>query len=146
MNCPLILFNICFWNGLEKDLKEHVKAAHKHHFVEGVTLHSRLPGCFAFVSNFGELFMYNQQIKGGRYYAAVQMIGTSSEASKYKCEFTLRAADGIEQINKTFLVQGYSEDWEKMFNSEECLKLDEDTVKQFLEDIFLNLTVKLSRV
>jgi hypothetical protein len=36
---------------------------------------------------FGELFVHRQQKRDGRYYGAVQMIGTSSEASKYKCEF-----------------------------------------------------------
>jgi len=52
-----------------------------------------------------ELFSYYLKKRDGRYYVAVQLIGTSSEASKYKCEFTLRAANGIEQISKTFLVQ-----------------------------------------
>jgi hypothetical protein len=34
-----------------------------------------------------------------------RLIGTSSEASKYTCEFTLRAANGIERISKTFFVR-----------------------------------------
>jgi hypothetical protein len=81
------------------------------------------------VSYFGELFTYYQKLKDGRNYAAVQMIGTSSEASKYKCEFTLRAANGIEQISKTLFVRGYSEEWETIFNSGICLCRDEKNSK-----------------
>jgi len=79
-------------------------------------------------------------------YKTVQLIGTSSQASKYKCEFTLRAANGIEQISNTFLVHGYSEDFETIFNSGICLNLDEETVKNFVVDKKLNMTVALSTV
>jgi hypothetical protein len=60
----------------------------------------------------GQLFVHYKRVRDDRFYCAVQLIGTSSEASKYKCEFTLRAANYIEQISKTLLVRGYSEDFE----------------------------------
>jgi hypothetical protein len=100
----------------------------------------------AIVSCFGDLFTYYQEKRDGRLYAAVQLIGTSSEASKYKCEFTLRAANGIEHISKTFLVSGYSEDLETIFNSGRCLNLDEETVKIFDEENRFKLNMKLSTV
>jgi hypothetical protein len=68
------------------------------------------------------------------------------EASKYKCEFALRAANGIEQISKTFLVHGYSEDWETIFNSGKYLSLEEVTTRNFFVQNELNLNMKLSRV
>jgi hypothetical protein len=105
-----------------------------------------LSGFVVIVSYFGELFTYYQNKKFSGNYAAAQLIGTSSEASKYRCEFTLRAANGIEQISKTFLVQGYSEDWETIFNSGKCLNLDEETIKLFVEENKLNLSGKLSTV
>jgi hypothetical protein len=95
---------------------------------------------------FGEIFVHHQRKRDGRYYCAVQLIGTSSEASKYKCEFTLRAANGVEQISNTFLVQGYSEEWETIFNSGKCFHVDEATVRNFLVGNKLNLTVTLSTV
>ena len=98
------------------------------------------------VSCFGELFTYHKEKKDGRYYCAVQLIGTSSEASKYKCEFTLRAANGIEQISNTFLVHGYSGEWETIFNSGKCLNLEEVTARNFFVKNELNLAMKLSRV
>jgi len=137
----------CSWIGLKNDLKEHVKSAHPNAFVEdSVLLDSELVGCWAFFSYFDELFAYYKRKLDDRIYAEVQLIGTSSEASKYKCEFTLRAANGIEQISNTFLVQGYSQDWERIFNSGKCLKIDEDTAKLFVEENEIKLTVTLHRV
>ena len=147
IKCPLLILWKCSWNGLKNSLKEHVEEAHSEFNNNTPTISSPiLNSAGAFLSCFGELFAYYKQKKDGRYYCAVQLIGTSSEASKFKCEFTLSAANGIEQISKTFLVQGYSVDWETIFNTGKCLKLDEDTAKHFIEENKLKLTVKLSRV
>jgi hypothetical protein len=114
-NCPWV----CTWKGFKSDLKEHAKEAHKAYFFAVPSVRSSLfkDKIVNLLSYFGELFVHYKQIVGGRYCCAVQLIGTSSEAAKYKCEFTLRAANGIEQISKTFFVHGYSEDWETSFNS-----------------------------
>jgi E3 ubiquitin-protein ligase SIAH1 len=148
IKCPFHLIKTCSWNGLKNDLKEHAKSTHPKYFWEGSTFTFPLLSAqsFATVSLFGELFTYFLQKRNGRCYAAVQLIGTSSEASKYKCVFTLRAANGIEQISKTFLVQGYSENFETIFNSGKCLNLDEETFKSFDEGNNLKLTITLSKV
>jgi len=128
-------------------LKEHAKAAHPNYLVEVSTFtFPNLLESGAIVSCFGELFTYYQKQKDDRYYAAVQLIGTSSEASKYKYKCTLRAANDIEKKSKTLFVRGYSEDFETIFNSRKCLCLDEKTVKHFLEENNLEYTVTLSRV
>ena len=148
IKCPFHVNWNCSWKGFKSDLKEHAKTEHTGCFFEEPTLHSSLfwDRILTVLSCFGELFVHYKRIQDGRLYCAVQLIGTSSEASKYKCEFTLRATNGIEQISKTFLVQGYSEDWETSFNSGKCLRLDEATVRNFLVGNKLNLTVKLSTV
>jgi hypothetical protein len=133
---------------MKSDMKNHLERAHRGSVMKTSTLSSvlfqdmdvRVLFCF------GKLFVHHQRKRDGRYYATVQLIGTSSEASKYKCEFTLRAANGIEQISNTFLVQGYSEDWETSFNSGKCLYLDEVTVTHFLVNKKLRLTITLSTV
>jgi hypothetical protein len=135
IKCPRQVFATCSWNGLKNDLKEHAKAAHPTYFVESSTFtFPKLSGSMAIVSCFGELFTYYHKTKHGRCYAAVQLIGTSSEASKFKCEFTLLATDGVQQISNTFFVQGYSENFETIFNYGKCLSLDEKTVEHFLEE------------
>jgi hypothetical protein len=145
INCPF--HSKCSWNGLKSDFKEHVGAAHPKSFIQKQNLHDPfLTGTLAVLSCFGELFTYRKQKKDGRLYCAVQLIGTSSEASKYKCAFTLRAANGIEQISNTFSVQGYSEDFEIIFKSGKCLNLDEATINLFVVDEKLNLIVTLSTV
>jgi len=147
IKCPTPFIRSCSWIGLKNDVMEHVKSAHPKALIEKPRLtKSHLSDCWAMFFYFGELFTYYQRKRNGRYYGAVQLIGTSSEASKYKCEYTLRAAHGIEQISKTFLVNGYSEEWETIFNSGKCLKLDEDIINHFVEENKLNLTITLSTV
>ena len=146
IKCPYHLIKACSWNGLKSDFKKHIGEAHSNSIVMETFRSPNLLEAVAFISFFGEVFAYYKQKKDGRYNCAVQLIGTSSEASKYKCEFTLRAANGIEQISKTFLVQGYSEDFETIFNSKKCLTLDEETINLFVADDKLNLIVTLSRV
>jgi E3 ubiquitin-protein ligase SIAH1 len=147
IKCPLHSIKNCSWKGLKNDVKEHAKAGHPKYFLEKSTFPDpHLSKSCGIVSHFGEIFTYYKHIRNGRYYAAVQLIGTSSEASKYKCEFTLRAANGIEQISNTFLVHGYSEDFKIIFNSGNCLNVDEGTVKTFAAKKKLDLTVTLYKV
>ena len=147
IKCPFHLLKVCSWNGFKNDLKEHAKRAHPGNFFEVSTFTSpNLSAAMGIGSCFGKLFAYYKQTQDGRLYCAVQLIGTNSEASKYKCEFTLRAANGIEQINKTFFVQGYSEDFETIFSSGKYLNIAEGIIKDFVKENKLNLTVTLSRV
>jgi hypothetical protein len=126
IKCPLHSFKKCSWKGLKNDVMEHAKAAHPKYCLEGTAFSfTDLSSDVAIVSCFGELFTCYQKIKDGRLYGAVQLIGTNSEASKYKCESTLLAANGVEKISKTLFVRGYSEDWETVFNSAICFCLDE---------------------
>ena len=135
INCPFTLNTNCSWNGVKNDLIEHAKSEHQANFFES-TSSFRSSNFTAKIVNiisfFGELFVQYKRPRDGRLYSAFKLIGTNSEASKYKCEFTLRAANGIEQISKTFLVRGYSEDWETIFNSGKCFCLDEAVVSHFL--------------
>jgi len=148
IKCPFQVNWNCSWNGFKSDLKEHAKAAHSECFFEESTLRSSLfsDRILTVLSCFGELFVHYKRICNGTLYCAVQLIGTNSEASKYKCEFTLRAANGVEQISNTFFVRSYTEDFEVSFNSGKCLRLDEATVRNFLVQNNLRLTVKLSKV
>ena len=146
LNCPFQINIHCSSKCRKSDMKNHLEKAHIRSLEKTSTLRSDL---FQHMSVrvlfcFGELFVHHQRKRYGRFYWAVQLIGTNSEASKYKCEFTLRAANGFEQISNTFSVQGYSEDWETNFNSGKCFYLDEVTVKHFLIHNKLNLTITLS--
>ena len=147
LKCPLHLLKKCSWNGLKNDLKEHVKAAHNECFYIVSTFRSDLyEDRICLITQFRELFGQYKRIQDGRFYSAVQLIGTSSQASKYKCKFTLRAENGIEHIINTFLVQGYSEDLETIFNSGKCLCLDEAVVRNFMVRKWVKLHIELSKV
>ena len=147
IKCPFKLNNNCSWNGFKSNLKKHAKAAHVGYFFESSSRSSVFEDrIMTFFSCFSKLFVQYKRIRDGRFYCAVQLIGTSKEASKYKCEFTLRAANGIEQISNTFLVHGYSEDFEAIFNSGKCFCVDEAVVRHYVVKKELKLTVTISPV
>jgi len=147
LKCPFKLNKNCSWIGFKNDLKEHANDTHKANFHESSFRSvSFVDKIINIISYFGELFVQYKRIRDGRLYSAVQLIGTSGKASKYKCQFTLRAANGIEQISKMLFVQGYSEDWETIFNSGKCFCLDEAVVRHFLVQNNLDLTITLYRV
>ena len=145
IKCPFHFYETCSWNSPKNDQKENGKAAHPGYFKEESSFHCHyLSEDLTVLSCFGELFIFYLQKRDGRYYGAVQLIATSSEASKYKCEFSLRAANGIEQISKTFLVHGYSEDFETIFNSRKRLNLVEATIYLFVGEHKIKLSGTLS--
>jgi hypothetical protein len=147
IKCPFQIIGKCSWKGIKSDLKVHAKAAHAKDFFENSVARSpKIAVDLGILSCFDHLFTYYQQIRDGRLYGAFQLIGTKSEASRYKSEFKLLAANGIEQISNTFLVRGSTEEFETIFNSGRCLSLDVSTAKTFLVGNKLNLTVQLSRV
>jgi len=146
IKCPFHVYWRCPWIDHKSNLKKHGQAAHTESFFECSKIRFIKLEAFVILSCYGELFTYNQLFRDGEFYGAVQLIGTSSEASKYKCEFTLRAANGIEQISKTFLVRSFTEDWKTSFSSGKCLRLAEVTVRKFCVKNNLNLTLKVFRV
>ena len=146
IKCPFHIYWRCPSIGYKRSLKEHVKAAHPESFFESSKIRFVKLEAFVILSCYGELFTYNQLFRDGEFYGAVQLMNTGSEASKYICEFKLRAANGIEQISKTFLVRSYTEDWKTSFSSGKCLRLAEVTVRKFCVKNNLNLTVKLFTV
>ena len=147
IKCVFSLTNKCSWNGFKTDFKEHAKAAHPQSFIQHQTINdSLLTPSAGILFCFGELFTFFKQKKDGRYNSAVQLIGTNKEASKYKCQYILRTANGIEEISKTFLVQGYSGDFGTIFNSRKCLNLDEETINLFVVDGNLKFTATLFKV
>jgi hypothetical protein len=180
INCPFKTCDNCTWKGFKSEMKEHAKAAHKNCFYECSTfISSRYKDGILLLFFFDELFVYHQRIRDGRLCCAVQLIGTSSEASKYmigtsseaskymigtsseaskyvigtsseaskyKSEFTLRAENGVEKISKTLFVRSFTEDWETIFDSGDCLRLDEVTVRKFVVGNMLNLSVTLYTV
>jgi len=148
IKCPFVLNMNCTWKGFKSDLKEHAKEAHGECFAEESSVFSVLYGdrIVNILSCFGELFVQYKRIRDGRFYCAVQLIDTSNAVSKYKSKFTLRAANGLEKISKTLFVQGYSEDWETIFNSGKCFCLDEAVVRHFLVNKDLHFSITLSTV
>jgi hypothetical protein len=148
IKCPINKVKVaCTWKGILSDLKEHVKEAHFKYFSDRAVFNAVLVEAAAsLIFCFGEVFLYYKRVRDGRFYCVVQLIGSHTEASKYKCEFKLRAENGIEHITETFIVRTFLEDFETSFNSGKCLCLDEIVVRSFVINEQLNLTITLSAV
>jgi len=145
IKCPFQTNGKCSSKCWKSDMREHLEEEHEGSLEETSALSDLFEDMSVRVLFcFGEIFVHHQRKRDGRYYWAVQLIGTRDETSKYKCEFTLRAANGIEQISNTFLVRSYEEEWETSFNSGKSFCLDEATVKHFLVDNKLSFTATLS--
>ena len=132
--CPLSkTFFTCSWKGVISLLEQHAKATHSAQIIKGATfLSSLLQSEVALVFCFDKVFLYYKKVRYGRCYCAVQLIGPSSQASKFRCEFKLRAANEMEQMRNIFFVRSYSEDFETSFYSGKCLRLDDITVGNFV--------------
>jgi hypothetical protein len=59
----------------------------------------------------------------------VQVIGNKNVASKYRCQFILRATKDPACLNQGFMVGNYEENCETIFNDEDYLKLDETALR-----------------
>jgi hypothetical protein len=87
-------------------MNEHANSPHPRCLFESSTLISpQVSETLAILFCFAELFTNYQWIQNGRFYGVVQVTGKSSVASKQKGEFTLRAANGIEEISKIFFFE-----------------------------------------
>jgi hypothetical protein len=91
-----------------------------------------------------QAFLHYKRVRDGRHECAVQLIGIISEAFKYKCEFKLCAANGIEQISKICIVRSYIEDFDTTNNSGKSFCIDDVVVKNFVVDGEVNMTITLS--
>jgi hypothetical protein len=79
-------------------------------------------------------------------YCAIRLIGASSNASNYKYEFKLTAGNGNEEKRGTFFVRKITEDWETIFNSGKCFRVDQVTFSYFVLENKLKLTTILYKV
>jgi hypothetical protein len=148
IECPL---NIkawrCSWKGITSDFKKHADAAHRGSIIEGSALRSILywDRSIDFLSCFGEVFVHYLGRRDGILYCAVRLIGPSNEAFKYKYKITLPAANGTEQIRETWSVKSYSEDFETIFNSGKCFRLEQVTPRNLCVRTGLQFNVEVFR-
>jgi E3 ubiquitin-protein ligase SIAH1 len=149
MKCPMNKFSSvkCSWKGLLSEFKTHVTESHEDYYKDSPYIKSHNVGnaeAVRFIMN--ETFLCCKRIKEGKWFCVVQMVGTREEASKYRSEFALSGANGIDKIVETFVVRSFTEDFSESFQSAKCLVLDDKVVRNFVEDGKLNLTVTVSLI
>lgn len=149
MKCPLNKFPSvqCSWKGLSSDFKLHVKNSHPDYFKDLTYIRSHVVGngeAVRFI--FNEAFLCYKIFNDGKCFCVVQLVGTTEEASKFKSQFTLCGANGVDKIVETFVVRSFTEDFSDSFNSGKCLMLDDKVVQNFIANGELNLIVSVSKI
>jgi E3 ubiquitin-protein ligase SIAH1 len=149
MKCPMnkLPSVTCSWRGLLSEFKNHVMVSHESYYNDMPYIKSHNVGyaeAVRFIHN--EAFLCYKKIEKGKWFCAVQLVGTRQEASKYKCQFTLLGANGVDEIVETFAVRSFTEEFSDSFESAKCLVLDDKVIQNFVQDRKLNLTVSISTI
>lgn len=149
LKCPMNKFPSinCSWKGLMSEFKAHVTESHEGYYKDTPYIKSYNVGngeAIRFILN--ETFLCYKIMKEGQCFCVVQMVGTKEEAAKYKSQFTLFGANGVDKIVETFVVRSFTEDFSDSFESAKCLVLDDKVIRNFVEDGKLNLTVSVSKI
>jgi len=129
------------------EFKKHVKDSHEEYYKDTSYVRSYNVGnaeAVRFI--FDETFLCFKKVKDEKWFYVVQLVGTKEEALKYKSQFTLCAANGIDKIVETFVVRSFAEDFSDSFKSGKCLILDDNVVRNFVVDGKLDLTVSVSKI
>jgi len=137
----------CSWKGFISEFKTHVRDSHKDYCKNTPYVRSYNVGnaeAVRFILK--ETFLYYKRMKEGKCFSVVQLVGSKEEASKYKSQFTLRGANGVDKIVQIFVVRSFTEDFSESFQSGKCLMLDDNAIRNFVVDGKLDLTVTVSRI
>lgn len=149
IKCPMNKFPSinCSWNGLMSEFKAHVAESHGDYYKDTPYIRSHNVGnaeAVRFILN--QTFLCYKSMKEGQWFCVVQLLGTKEEAAKYKSQFALFGANGVDKIVETFVVRSFTEDFSDSFQSAKCLVLDDKVIRNFVEDGKLNLTVTISKI
>jgi hypothetical protein len=145
--CPLskVMYIVCPWEGLLKDLIFHCKESHQKHFVEGDIFMSPSIEDVANIIHCGdEIFIYHKRFKDGKLYCAVEKAGILQ--TLYTASFILNSVSGSERIAFTHTVRDISGNLNYLLESGKFLKLNNKLVKRFIFHGKLALQVMISRV
>ena len=141
--CPLSIAEKinCTWSQSYCKLKAHIEEAHKDRLTKcqdderKVVMKSYNPtrkySRIIFVC--GEVFYQEFYVVDNMFYFVIQHVGPRICASKYRYTFSLSTHKSIEVIFIAFIARSYMVNVNDIIQAGQCVKLDYNTVKNFLE-------------
>jgi hypothetical protein len=145
----------CDWTGIYQDIKKHLIEKHPgecHKYVDrDVVYLNKIPVHFCvsrYVLQLNEVFWLSfHGIKHKIFYAALQYIGPSENATNYQYKFKFMNEDNTESVTVKHLTRSFHENLHDVFKSGNCGKLHYDVVSRLAtKDEGLTFSVKIFRV
>ena len=131
----------CQWSGKLEEVKRHVMQVHEKKVVEK---NGKFSMTFTDVSNqasymsviytLGEVFVRKAQVKDDVFYLAIMYVGPMKNVTKYKYTLTLNKKNGVESVTVCQRTRSFTENWEDVFKSRNCIKLHYDVISDFMFD------------
>ncbi|PSN32489.1 hypothetical protein C0J52_24140 [Blattella germanica] len=146
-NCPVdkIPGLDCAWRGPFKELVTHIEKEHAGLVcLEAKFKSPERSSSALMLLKYGEIFLYCKCFRDGKCYFLVQMFGTCVEASKFKYKIKLTSENQIEKISMVSLVHSITEDFDTLFRTGRCPRIDEELANQFVMNDILELLVEVS--
>lgn len=145
--CPLdIIPDLhCEWKGKYKELVTHLESVHEDRVCSDTKFLSPETNSTSLILLlYDEIFLYYKCCRDGKCYCVVLLFGTSAEACNYKYKTKLHAHNKIEKMSQVHLVRSIAEEFDAIFRSGHCVRLDEEVVENYVEDGVLQLQVEIN--
>jgi len=129
---------VCTWTGIAKDVKKHLRTAHKDRCEDYNDQHLLLlPSSNASIYSYKFLFAYNEIFcchllnQRGTMYVGLHYVGPIENDSKYRYKVIVMNKEDTESVVVTHLVRRFTETEDDVFFPKNCLKLHHDLTERF---------------
>ncbi|PNF16913.1 E3 ubiquitin-protein ligase SIAH1B [Cryptotermes secundus] len=134
----------CDWSGEFKEFITHFETRHEDRIcTEARFLSPETNDSVFILLVHNEIFLFYKCFRDGKCCCVVQLFGTSAQASNFKYKVKLRAENKIEKLSQVILVRGITEEFDAVFRSGHCVRLDVDLVWHYLVDGTMQLQVEV---
>ncbi|PSN52078.1 hypothetical protein C0J52_03903 [Blattella germanica] len=138
----------CNWKGSISEFEKHVSQTGSGHVRIKKSSFPSFANCTRerVIFALGEIFLYYKQKQGTKWYFILMLVGTRSQASKFKSVLTFTSPNGIDSIIYTHNIRYFAEDFQCIMNSFNCPQFEEGIMEKFTEGGNIHLTIEVSKI
>jgi hypothetical protein len=134
----------CDWSGEFKELITHFGTRHEDRIRTEARFMSKETNDSVYILLVhNEIFLFCKSFRDGKCCCGMQLFGTSAQASNFKYKVKLTAENTIEKLSQVILVRSITEEFDTVFRSGHCLRLDADLVWRYVVDGAMQLQVEV---
>ena len=129
---------LCTWTGIAKDVKKHLRTAHKDLCEDCNAQHLLLlPSSnasnysYKFLFAYNEIFCYRLLNQREKMYVVLNYVRPAENDSKYRYKVIVMNNEHTESVVVTHLVRRFTETEDYVFFPKNCLKLNHDLTERF---------------